>query len=331
MARTNYYSCSKRQVAGFLLVGLVAGFVSYLTLQPINLFYYFTPGLIFGIALTLFLPKLLGISIEKSHLAFILFSTFSYFVAFLTYFGLTWSYAGYGNVQLSVLYISGLVGSLIFIFGYIAFVKKVALPSFLLLVFWGAFLSLFFYPALIGNPQQTNAMNDLAFSWGFMIWQGGMALGLGLVTVKKMQNPVVTGLLLLFFGLCGLAVIRNDIVTVTTQKFTSIASYQEEVSGIVSPDFTLTNSGFKNQGLDVGTVLTDYYKTSLQYPDAFAIMNENAAKKGYILTAATIGGSCLGGYEAQTARGRLDICQTNYANGVRTFEISLYNFDNAPQ
>lgn len=329
MATIKKFSCSIWQLAGLLLVGIIAGFFSYLVSEPFPFFYYFTPGLIFALAITIFLPKLLGINIKKKHIAFILFSTVSYFIAFLVYIAAVWS-TQFGDNQLSILFISGFIGSLFFLAGYGFFVSSFPFRSFLLLIFLGSFLSLFFYPALSSNSGQVNNMADVSFAWGFMIWQGGMALGLGLVTIKKFQNALLTGLLILFFGLCGLAVFREGLTSAITMENSELNSYQQEVNSIVSPDFKLVDSKLVNEGIDVGLILTDDYTTRLSYPQAVAIIYSNASSKGYTLINATVGGSCLGGYEADSSRGVLDVCQTSYTNGVRTFEIKLNNFDPQP-
>jgi len=105
--------------------------------------------------------------------------------------------------------------------------------------------------------------------------------------------------------------------------------YQGEVNGLVSPDFVLVSSQIENEGIDVGTVLIDDYTTRLSYGQAFSVIAANAKKKGYYST--PVLAECFGGFDINSDRGSIEVCQTKYVNGERTFEIRLTNFTKNPE
>jgi hypothetical protein len=233
---------TKGQIAGLLLAGSLSGLLSYLCAHYILILFLtgllFIPGGIFGAVIALFQQKILGYNYSfNSVVAFIGISLSAYWIAAQIFWNVFYvNNQNIGIGQIGVFFICSFVGSFIFLLGY-SRKTFLSLPSFIMLTLWGVILSLAFIPAW---SSLDNASTDFTFpvACGFIIWQGGMALGLGLVTLKKMQNVFIAGIIILVLGLIVIAALRIDKVT----KLIDNNDYQQEVNELVSPDFMLVSS-----------------------------------------------------------------------------------------
>jgi hypothetical protein len=313
------------QFLGFLLAGMLSGIITAYIFTE-NLFFIFLgPGVIFGIVLSLYHYFILKYKHVDKLCVFVIASTISYFAAVVLYWRLSNMQASFGIGSIGSLFISGLVGSMLLLVGYRIFIARLSFRSIFLLTLWGGILSLALFTLATSYYVILAVVANYQFSDGFLIWQTGMAGGLGFMGYKKIRESKISIIVLLFFGIITLILlIKNN---QNTKLFWDAVKndYQIEISSIVSSNFTLKNSQFENRGLDSGLWLIDTYTTQLNMNQAFSFAVSQARKKGYTLTRKANG--CFGGF---SSHGYVNICKSNVPSDKTTLEFGLNNFTEVP-
>lgn len=154
-------------------IGLVTGVISYFLSKQFGDLHY-TAGVVFGLGITLYF-----LVARDSHPTwiwklplFILVSTFSYYSAVFVTIKLD-SIINHANF-----FVGGLVGAAVLLFGVHLLFTHVTLNEFGALVLLGGVLGLSFF---LGTPG--NIDNQLLIL--YVVWQAGMAIGLGHVLDKN--------------------------------------------------------------------------------------------------------------------------------------------------
>jgi len=184
-------------VVRFIASGFISGIISaFFLTDPFNLFSFkmspielfslpgillsWLPGIIFGLAISLNYIK--RISIFRIVL-FTIFSTIAYFAAVMT------TFAGLGPS------IGGFIGTLLFLVNFNLVIQKIKKSFFIPLLIWGTIswqLSQFLMllSLLFNNSLDQNSVSP---SLLFILWQTGMAIGLGFIySTKKASDSSLT-------------------------------------------------------------------------------------------------------------------------------------------
>lgn len=320
---TNIYN--GMQFLGFLLAGMLSGIItSYIFTE--NLFFlFFGPGVIFGIVISLYQYIVLKYKQVDKLCVFIIASTISYYVAFVLYWRLSNMQASFSIGSIGSLFISGLVGSVLLLVGYRIFIAWLSFRSIFLLTLWGGILSLALFTLATSYYVILAVVANYQFSDGFLIWQTGMAGGLGFIGYKKVRESKISIIVLLFLGMITLILLTRNSQNTKSFWDTVKNDYQMEISSIVSSNFALKSSQFENKGLDSGFWLIDTYTTQLTMNQAFSLAVSHAKEKGYTLTQKANG--CFGG---SSTHGYMNICKLHVPSGETTLEFGLNNFTEVP-
>src|ERR1700722_296311 len=308
---TNTYN--GMQFLGFLLAGLLSGIITSYIFTENFFFLFLGPGVIFGIILSLYHYIVLKYKKIDKLCIFIIASTISYYVAFVLYWRLSNMQASFGIGAIGSLFISGLVGSILLLVGYRIFIAWLSFRSIFFLTLWGGILSLALFTLATSYYVILAVVANYQFSDGFLIWQTGMAGGLGFIGYKKIRESKISVILLLFLGIITLILLMKDIQNTRSFWDTIKNDYQIEISSMVSSNFTLKSSQFENRGLDSGLWQIDTYTTQLSRNQAFFLAVLQARKKGYTLTREPNG--CFGG---ASTHGYMNICKRNVSSGETT-------------
>lgn len=163
-----------------LLLGIISGIISYFSLYigPDTEFGWFGPGVVFGIALAFYFIRR-GVSSLWRIVVFIISSSVAYFAAVHTCLALVAS-ADYLAVPL---FFAGLVGSSILILCIHFVIIQMRLISVFFLVIAGGLLGLSYL-----LPMSFDGSDDISFFSLYIIWQTGMAFGIGWATKNKLKK-----------------------------------------------------------------------------------------------------------------------------------------------
>lgn len=197
----------------FFVLGLISGYISYYFVRFENLsvgsyvnpevgtsFLSYAPGLVFGIFLLLaFFIYNQAVPHDSKHivkyLVWIIMSAVSYWVAIQSFLHnplLSFSFfenTGTGGL-IVLLYIAGLIGSLIMLISFHYLLSPLKFIQFVILVFMGGLLGLSF-GYFLGNPAEVTSLDTGLFPL-YLIWQTCMATAIGFfIDWNCNHSPVV--------------------------------------------------------------------------------------------------------------------------------------------